>query len=194
MIEVFYGTAFVGVGVLIDQLGTYMVLSTLGILVAVVYAADAASPAAMARKVLTFPPFQALLLALLLMPVDYPAVVESLLDRLGGTLAPLALFSVGYQLRLVHLKGRLRALSVGLLFKLVLGPLLILLILVKLLGAGGPIGQVTIFEAAMAPQIGAAIVAIENKLDPPLVTLMVGLGIPLSFLTLPVWWYVLQGL
>ncbi len=194
MIEVFYGTAFVGVGVLIDQLGTYMVLSTLGILVAVVYAADAASPAAMARKVLTFPPFQALLLALLLMPVDYPAVVESLLDRLGGTLAPLALFSVGYQLRLVDLKGRLRALSVGLLFKLVLGPLLILLILVKLLGAGGPIGQVTIFEAAMAPQIGAAIVAIENKLDPPLVTLMVGLGIPLSFLTLPVWWYVLQGL
>jgi predicted permease len=65
---------------------------------------------------------------------------------------------------------------------------------VKLLGAGGPIGQVTIFEAAMAPQIGAAIVAIENKLDPPLVTLMVGLGIPLSFLTLPVWWYVLQGI
>ena len=43
----------------------------------------------------------------------------------------------------------------------------------------------TIFEAAMAPQIGAAIVAMEHKLDPPLVTLMVGIGIPLSFLTLP---------
>jgi len=54
--------------------------------------------------------------------------------------------------------------------------------------------QVTIFEAAMAPQIGAAIVAIEHKLDPPLVTLMVGIGIPLSFLTLPVWWYMLQGI
>jgi hypothetical protein len=26
-------------------------------------------------------------------------------------------------------------------------------------------------------------------LDPPLVTLMVGLGITLSFLTLPVWWH-----
>jgi predicted permease len=46
----------------------------------------------------------------------------------------------------------------------------------------------------MAPQIGAAIVAIEHKPDPPLVTLMVGIGIPLSFLTLPLWWYVLQGI
>jgi malate permease and related proteins len=27
-----------------------------------------------------------------------------------------------------------------------------------------------------------------------LVTLMVGIGIPLSFLTLPMWWYVLQGI
>ena len=68
------------------------------------------------------------------------------------------------------------------------------LIFVKLLGANGQMTQVTIFEAAMAPQIGAAIVAIEHKLDPPLVTLMVGIGIPLSFLTLPVWWYMLQGI
>ena len=35
--------------------------------------------------------------------------------------------------------------------------------------------------------------AMEHKLDPALVTLMVGIGIPLSFLTLPLWWYVLQG-
>src|SRR5919202_6301880 len=34
MIEVFYGLAFLAVGVLVDQLGTYMVLSTLGVVVA----------------------------------------------------------------------------------------------------------------------------------------------------------------
>jgi predicted permease len=45
----------------------------------------------------------------------------------------------------------------------------------------------------MAPMIGASIVAQEHKLDPQLITLMVGIGIPLSFLTLPVWWYALQG-
>jgi len=60
--------------------------------------------------------------------------------------------------------------------KLLLGPLLITLVLVKLIGTTGQVTQVTIFEAAMAPQIGAAIVAMEHKLDPPLVTLWSGSG------------------
>ena len=55
-----------------------------------------------------------------------------------------------------------------------------------------PIIQVSIFEAAMGPMIGAAIVAMDHDLDPSLVTLMIGLGIPLSFLTLPGWWWLLQ--
>jgi predicted permease len=74
-----------------------------------------------------------------------------------------------------------------------MGPALVLALFSGALGAGGLHIQVTIFEAAMAPMIGASIVALEHKLDPPLVTLMVGIGIPLSFLTLPLWWYVLQG-
>jgi predicted permease len=173
------------------------VLSTLGIIVAVTCSSgqnDCVSLAKVIRKVLAFAPFHALLLALALRPVEFPPGFEQLLGRVGSTLAPLALVSVGYQLRLADLQGRVPALTLGLLFKLVLGPLLITLVLVKLIGTNGTVTQVTIFEAAMAPQIGAAIVAIEHKLDPPLVTLMVGIGIPLSFLTLPLWWYVLQHL
>lgn len=193
MIETFYGPEHLGLGILIDQLGTYMVLSTLGFLVAITYASGDASPREVARKIATFPPFQALVLALLLKPFTYPAGFELVLAKLGATLAPLALVSVGYQLRLAELKGRIGALSTGLAFKLVMGPALIMGLFTGALGAGGATIQVTIFEAAMAPQIGASIVAIQHKLDPPLVTLMIGIGIPLSFLTLPVWWYVLQG-
>ena len=197
MIETFYGASFLGVGILIDQLGTYMVLSTLGIVVAAMYSssqADTLCVSNVIRKVIKFAPFQALLLALILRPFEFPNDFEQMLTRLGATLAPLAFVSVGYQLRLGDLKGRIPALTLGLLFKLVVGPLLITFILVKLLHTTGQMTQVTIFEAAMAPQIGASIVAIEHKLDPPLVMLMVGIGIPLSFLTLPLWWYLLQGL
>jgi predicted permease len=193
MIETFYGEEHLGLGILIDQLGSYMVLSTLGILIAATYAAGAASPAAIARKILRFPPFQAVLLALALKPLEYPEGLEIVLGKLGATLAPLALVSVGYQLRLRELRGRIAALSAGLAFKLVMGPAMIMALFTGALGAGGSAIQVTIFEAAMAPMIGASIVALEYKLDPPLVTLMVGIGIPLSFLTLPLWWYVLQG-
>lgn len=193
MIETFYGTAFLGVGILIDQVGSYFVLSTLGILVASVYSSGHAVDAtAVIRKIALFAPFQAFVLALLLIPFDYPVWLDELLKRLGATLVPLALVSVGYQLRLSSVRGKAIALSTGLLFKLVLAPALILILFAGLLGAEGPVMRVTVFEAAMAPMIGASIVAMEHDLDPPLVTLMIGVGIPLSFLTLPAWWYLLS--
>lgn len=61
------------------------------------------------------------------------------------------------------------------------------------LGLGGRVAQVTVFEAAMGPQIGGSIVALKHGLDRPLVILMVGIGIPLSFATAPLWWWLLQG-
>jgi malate permease and related proteins len=194
MIEAFYGPAFLGVGILVDQLGSYMALSTAGVMVAAVYAESGpASPAALARKVAIFPPFQALVLALLLIPVDYPEPVVAVLDRLGATLTPVALISVGCQLRLGWMRDTWRPLSVGLLYKLVLGPAIVAALLILGLHAGGTMIQVTVFEAAMGPMIGGSIVAMENDLDPRLVSLMVGLGIPLSLLTAAAWSVLLGG-
>jgi malate permease and related proteins len=195
MIETFYGPQFLGLGILIDQLGSYFVLSTLGILVASLYASGrSVSAKAVVRKIALFAPFRAFVLALLLMPLDYPAWLDELLKRLGATLVPIALVSVGYQLQLSLVQGRALALTVGLLFKLVIAPTLILLLFVRWLSGDPQVLNVTVFEAAMAPMIGASIVAIDHELDPPLVTLMVGLGIPLSFVTLPVWWRLLETL
>jgi hypothetical protein len=195
MIEAFYGPAFLGIGILADQLGTYMVLSTMGILTATLFSSGAAlSPAELMRRVAAFPPFQALALGLALIPVEYPEAVVAVLDRLGGTLVPLALVSVGYQLRLGELRGNGRELSTGLLFKLVLGPAVVAALLVPGLGATGKVAQVTIFEAAMGPQIGGAIVAMQHGLNPRLVTLMVGVGVPLSIGTAAAWWWLLGGI
>lgn len=194
MIETFYGSSGLGVGILIDQLGSYFVLSTLGILVATIYASkNNPSPRVIAKKIFTFVPFLAFLLALLLIPVSYPAWLDNLLLKLGTTLVPLALVSVGYQLRLSQVRGKFTILTAGLAIKLIVGPACILLLYAGIFGASGTILQITIFEAAMAPMIGASIVAIEHDLDAPLVSLMVGIGIPLSFLTLPVWSMFLQG-
>jgi predicted permease len=195
MIETFYGPQFLGLGILIDQVGSYFVLSTLGILVASLYSSGhGISAKAVIRKIALFAPFQAFVLALLLMPFEYPIWFDELLRRLGATLIPIALVSVGYQLQLSHVRGKAYALTVGLVFRLVVAPALILLLYAGLLGAEGPVLKVTVFEAAMGPMIGASIVAMDHELDPPLLTLMVGVGIPLSFLTLPTWWYLLNQL
>jgi predicted permease len=190
MIEAFYGREALGIGILADQPGSFLTLATAGLVVATRYSSGDVTLRAISGRVLRFPPFIAMLLAVALIPVDYPDIASSFLRRIGDTLAPLALVSVGLQLRLSHLKGNGRNLALGLAYKMVLAPALILLILSAIPGVEGLVLQVTVFEAAMAPMITAGIVAIEHDLDPPLATLMLGIGIPLSFLTLPFWAWV----
>jgi len=185
MIETFYGGQQLSTGILTDQLGTYLVLSTAGIAIACLFSAGAVSRREVMLRIATFPPLIALALAFLLAPVEYPAWFAGLLRRLGHILAPLALVSVGLQLRLDQLRGN--RVLLGLDFKLVPGLLLLALLYVGVLSRSGETTQVTLFESAMGPQVGGAVVAMQYGLNPTLVTLMVGVGIALSFLTLPLW-------
>ena len=194
MIECFFGREHVGLGILIDQLGTYVVLSTVGLLVAATLSAGELTARAVAQRIFTFPPFLAVLAALALAPVALPQWIDGLFLRLGDTLAPLALLSVGFQLRFTAVRSRWQPLMAGLGFKLVAGPLAVLAVFAAFADLDSPAMQVAVFEAAMAPMIGGAIVAAQHKLDPELTTLMVGIGIPLSFLTLPAWWFALAVL
>jgi malate permease and related proteins len=189
MIESFYGSQGLGTGILIDQAGSYLVLSTVGIVVASLYGAPDSrpTPASVFRKITTFPPFIAFIVALLLIPLSYPSWFNELLRRLGATLVPIALVSVGYQIQWSAIHHKLRPLAFGLMFKLIAAPALMGGVFIALFGLRGEVVQITVFEAAMPPMIGAAIIALEYDLDPPLVTLMVGIGIPLSFATIPLW-------
>lgn len=185
MIESFYGPSGMPVGIMIDQLGSYLVLGTFGILLICFYAEGAITPREIAKRIFTSPPLIALVVALALVPVTYPAWATLVLVRLADTLAPLALVSVGLQLHLGALRGNRGPLALGLGFKLVLAPALILLIYAGALGLRGFTTQITLFEAGMAPMIGDSIVAIQYGLNAPLISLMVGIGTVLSFVTLP---------
>jgi predicted permease len=193
MVEAFYGNAGISTAIIADQLGSFFTLSILGITVAGIYSSGRPTAAEIARRIALFPPFIALAIALLLIPVPFADWFMVLLKRLGDTLAPLALLSVGLQLRLGHVAEHKRNLAIGLAFKLVLAPLAIYLLYVQLFGAHGQAIQVTLFEAAMPPMITAAIVASEHDLDPPLANLMVAVGLILSFFTLGAWWYLLRA-
>jgi len=193
MVEAFYGKAGISTAIIADQLGTFFVLSTLGITVAGIYSSGRPTAREIFKRIALFPPFIALTIALLLIPLEYADWFSAILKRLGDTLAPLALVSVGLQLRFGHLAGNMRNLAIGLGFKMLLAPLAIYLLYVQLFGAHGQAIQVTLFEAAMPPMITAAIVASEHDLDPELSTLMVAIGLIISFVTLSIWWLLLRG-
>lgn len=193
MVEAFYGQTGITTAIVADLLGSFFVLSILGISVAGIYAAERPSAALIVKRIAVFPPFIALLLALLLIPTNYPDWLTELLHRLGDTLAPLALLSVGLQLRLGDFAAHRRNVLLGLSFKLLLAPLAIYLLYVQLLGARGEAMQITIFEAAMPPMITAAIIAAEHHLDAKLANLMVAIGLLISFVSLTIWYALLHS-
>jgi malate permease and related proteins len=188
MIEALHGRDGLGLGLVIDQLGSYLALSTLGIAAAALYAADGrVGGREMARKVMRFPPFIALVAALALSPLPWPPLLNDTLERIGSMLAPLALLSVGMQLRLDTLREHARLLGLGLGYKLLVCPALVVAWLWAADAAPGMTSRVSVIEAAMPPMIGAAVVAAQANLSPRLVSMMVGLGVPLGLLMAPAW-------
>jgi predicted permease len=189
MIEAFFGPQYMGVGMLCDQAGTFMALAVPGIILAARASGQACDWRSLARKVLLFPPLAALLLGLALQPVAYPAWLAGLLERMGSTLAPLALLSVGMTLRPDRIGGSGRDLAIGLGYKLVAAPALMYFLYIVVLGRTDMVARVTVFEAAMGPMITGGIIAMTYGLNPPLAAALMGVGIPLSFLTIPAWYW-----
>ena len=202
MIEAFYGPEFAFVAFLCDNPGTSIVLAVPGVLLAAhltdrVNGQAESAGAAMAgalKRMLFFPPFQALVLGLLLRPVALPDWILTGLARLGATMVPLSLLTVGFGLTLRLPGAKAKPLALGLAYKLVLAPALIWLVAAKGFGNTGPVAQVTVFEAAMPPMVLGAILATDSGLDPQLAALLVGIGTALSFVSLPLWHWLLAGM
>lgn len=194
MIEAFFGNEGLPTGLLVDQIGTFLVVSTLGILIAIQYSSGSLSVFEMIKRVAFFPSTLAMIVLFLISRFHWspPEGFQFVVTRLSDVLTPLALVSVGFQLGFGALTRYMGSLTWGLAYKLFLAPAALTLLYVYLLRQSGLSIQVSIFEAAMPPMITGGILAIEHGLEPDLAALMLGIGIPLSFLTLPFWFRILE--
>jgi len=192
LIETYIGKEGLAPSILLDQLGTFLVLSTLGIYAAAHYSSGSTSFKVMLKRVATFPPFIALVIAMLLRPVAYPEWFTFMLERLGSTLTPIALVSVGFQTKFSEWKGKGLPLGFGLGYKLIAAPLLVMILYYFLLRDEKTLFHTVVLESAMAPMITGGIVAMEYDLDPELAVWMLGAGIPVSFVTIRLWHEILS--
>ena len=187
MIEALRGEPALGAAIIADQLGSFLALSTAGIALAAHYAGRSTHPAELLRRVVTFPAFVALVVAILVRVAGgWPTWCISVLARLGDTLTPLALFSVGLQFRFGHVAAQAPRIAAGLAWKLLLAPLLIFAA-ARVAAMGNLSATVAVLQCAMAPMISAGILAEQHDLDPPLANAVVSVGIVLSLLTVPLW-------
>lgn len=194
VIEALYGKEALKHAILMDQPGTFLIVSSLGIYVAALYSTGAMLKRELFRKVFLFPPFLAFLLAIILSQFGWKATgdVQVILEKLAAVLTPLALISVGLQLRWSEMRSEAKFLGVGLFFKLILCPLGVFL-LVRFLNLRPELVQVAVLESAMGPMITASIIASAHQLRPRLAGMMVGVGVPLSFISLLGWYLLLQS-
>jgi predicted permease len=178
------GEASVPLAAVYDQLGSFLLLSSVAV-VSVAKATGRGTPTTreIARRVFSFPPFIALLVALI--PVAHPAWLDDALAKIAAALVPTAIFAVGLRLRITPPK-QVGALLVGLLLKLLIMPALALGI-VSVLGLSADVRAVAVLETAMPSMITAAALAMAAGLAPELSAAWVGWGIVLSLFTVPIW-------
>lgn len=191
VLEALLGPPGVQVGVLVDQLGSFFALSTLGLWLAARFSGRPLPGRVMLRRIATFPPFLSILAGAVWAAAGMPAheALRPLLEKLAATLAPLAVLSVGLQLNFhpAALRRHLDALGLGLCFRLAVMPALAAALLLGGFSLRGLIPHATVLEIAMPPMITASVIAAQFDLDEELTSLLVGVGIVASLVTLPLW-------
>jgi malate permease and related proteins len=193
VIEALYGPEALKHAIFLDQSGSFLIVSSFGIWVALTYSSGKMRKRILFKKILLFPPFIAFIAGLVGGAMGWRAegVTREVLGRLAGLLTPMALISVGLQLHWNEIQEELRYLVTGLSFKLIFAPLIIFTIY-YFAGVDKNIFRVAVLESAMAPMITSSILAGTHQLRPRLAGMMVGVGVPLSFVTLALWYFLLN--
>ncbi|RHX87540.1 AEC family transporter [Leptospira stimsonii] len=197
VLRMFYGEEVTNAVLIADQFGTFLCLAIPGFILAVRYLPenekrnDKKLFVPILKKLFSFPPFLALLFSFFLRLFTIPEELHSVFRILGDTLVPIALITVGFQLRLPDQnsqKGESEshygsALAIGLLYKLLFAPILIFLCY-YFLKVSPKHTKVAVLEAGMAPMITASIVSLQMGFRPILSAAFPGIGLLFSVPTL----------
>jgi len=189
--QAFFGEAGLPYTLLYDQMGSFLILSTIGVMVLAFYTSRQASPGYIAKRIFTFPAFVVLLVSFFLIGIHYPPWLAMPLNLLSVSLAPAAMLAIGLQLKLRFASHEIRPFLFAMLVKLIAAPALLLL-LFFLLGEHDLPARVSVFEAGMAPMVSSATMAILANLNRQFTASVLGYGIVLSFGTLPVLYRILS--
>ncbi len=186
LIEAYYGKEYLNTAILMDQ-GTFLALSSLGLFTAMYYSEQESETKTILKKILRSPQTIAFMIALIIANTGYPFFMEEVLGKLAATLVPLALFSIGLQLKFDFKSISFRNLLLGFFFKLFLAPLLVFWGCLLFSHHLTMDSKVVVIEAAMPPMMMASVLAGTYQLNPSLAQLLTSIGIGLAFITTWLW-------
>ncbi len=191
ILSYFYGEQSIRYAIFVDQPGSFLIMSTLGVLIAAYFSSSDYTQKDIIKRLLKFPPFLVFIVALFI-PENYiEGNILNTLEPTGMLMIPLAMLSLGLQFKW-HLKEiAWRNFFAGIFYKLILAPLVIFVLFFLILDKRTELHTISVLECAMPPMITSSIMATEYELDEKLANALPTLGILFSIPTLFFWKWIL---
>lgn len=196
MVLAFFDDAVLVYAIFFDQLGGFLILSTYGSIVVAIYSPQSIesgehdssskiSAMSMLKRIMTFPPFISLIVALTLPIADVVSLLKPALELTASLLMPAALFVLGVQFQPKLLAEHRQPLIIGIGLKVLMAPL-VAFIIVSIINGAADASNASIFESGMPSMITPGLMAIAAGIAPRFVATMLGYCTLASFITLPI--------
>ena len=180
------GEDHVALALTYDQLGTFLLLVTYGTVIASRYGTAESGAWVMVRKVITFPPFIALVVSIALRHWHLSQSMNDVLSAVGKTVSYCAMLALGLRFRLAVTRKLAGPAAIGIATRMIVVPAFVMVAAYLLGDAHSVSWEATQLQAAMPPMIVAGLLAASSGLNAEASTFVVGTGTILSFATLPV--------
>ncbi len=193
LIMAYFSERDLSIAIVCDQT-MFVLLSTIGIICAIKgdrTDTQGVKASVIVKRLLTFPPFIGCISAIMLSFFVDLGAMEPFFDKLVATVGPLALFSIGLQLKFNGWRQQIYQIATSMCYKLMVAPVLVL-ITALLLGARGDIARISVFEAAMPTLVTGSLIAEQFRLNARLINLIIGIGIIAGFVTTAFWKYMMD--
>lgn len=183
-IDAFYGQDFIVYGLIYDIFGSFLLLVSVGMFIITWGNGKKNSVKSISKSIFLFPPQIMFFVTLIAKNFEIPNFILLTTQTLGSTLVPLAMIAIGMKLELKNIFARLHIVSVAMILKMIVVPIIVLIGFKYFYGIDQTWVKVTIIEVAMPPMTMATVLAIKGGLDEKIAINSLVLGVLLSLFTI----------
>lgn len=183
-IDAFYGQDYIVYGVIYDIFGSFLLLVSIGMIIITWGSGRKNSILNISKSIFLFPPMIIFFITIFAKNFEVPKFIIYTSQNLGSTLVPIAMIAIGMKLELKHIFSRLHIVTVAVVLKMLIVPIIILFTFKYFYGVDETWVKVTLIEVAMPPMTMAAVLAIKGGLDEKIAINSLVSGVIVSLFTI----------
>lgn len=183
-IDAFYGQDYIVYGLIYDLFGSFLLLVSLGMFIITWGSGRKNNVKSIFKSIFLFPPTLMFFITVFSKNFEVPNFLLLTSQTLGATLVPIAMIAIGMKLELKHIFVRFHIVSMAMILKMVIVPIIVLLGFQVFYNIDETWIKVTIIEVAMPPMTMATVLAIKGGLDEKVAINSLVLGVLCSLLTI----------